>query len=382
MLLYRRVERYKIALVSDWYLPRVGGLEMQMHGLARALRALGHEVHVYTTTPGGETANPDGIAVHRLNLTRVAGVVTPNPLNLLLARRTLREQNFDVVHGHGLLSTMTIGVLMSARALNVPCVLTSHSLLRGAVFPIAAAALAFDGRTDVIAGVSRAAAADLAAASGRRDVLVLPNGVEPSEWARVDAGVRHTPRVTTVMRLSRKKNAVELIDAMARVVERVSGTPAPRLTIVGDGPDRGRLERRVDRLGLRQVVEFLGWQDRRRIADVLAASTVFALPCRREAFGLAALEARCAGVPVVAMNAGGIGEIVKDGRHGYLAETRNAFADAIALLLVDRDRHAAMSRAARTGVEEFAWDEVVRVHLHAYRLAMSRRARLRPRIAA
>ena len=381
MILYRRLERYKIALVSDWYLPRVGGLEMQMHGLARALAALGHEVHVYTTTPGEEAASPDGIVVHRLKLARIAGVVF-NPWNLLLARRTMREEDFDVVHGHGLFSMMTIGVLMSARALKVPCVLTSHSLLRGGAFPAAVLALAFDGRTDVIAGVSRAAADDLARASGRRDVIVLPNGIEPSEWATADDRALRTPRVTSVMRLSRKKNGVELIEAMARVVERVSSIPAPRLTIVGDGPDRTRLERRVDRLGLGDVVEFLGWQDRRRIADVLAASTVFALPCRREAFGLAALEARCAGVPVVAMHGGGIGEIVEDGRHGYLAATHNAFADAIALLLMDRDRRAEMSRAARSGLDRFTWNEVVRAHLQAYRLAMSRRARLRPRVAA
>lgn len=376
------MERYKIALVSDWYLPRTGGIETQIHGLARALHTLGHEVHIYTTTPGPEAGHADGVVVHRLDLARVAGVVAPNPLHLLIARRTLREEGFDVVHGHGLLSIMTIGVLMSARALRIPCVLTSHSLLRRAVFPVAAAALAFDGRTDVLAGVSRAAAADLAAVSRRRDVLVLPNGIDPSAWARPDARTSQRPRVTSIMRLSRKKNAVELVDAMPRVIERVGRTRAPRLTLVGDGPDRARLERRVARLGLDDSIEFLGWRSPAQVADVLATSSVFALPCRHEAFGLAALEARCAGVPVVAMRGRGIGDIVEDGRHGCLVETRDAFADAIALLLVDEDRRDRLSRAARTGLEPFAWDRVVHAHLRAYTLAMSRHARLRPPVAA
>jgi glycosyltransferase involved in cell wall biosynthesis len=307
----------------------------------------------------------------------------PNPFHLRLILDTLRRERFDVVHVHGLFSVMGLGVLVGAQMLGMPCVLTSHSLLRPGPLAVARGLFATITRhVDVVAGVSRAAARDLARASGRQDVVVLPNGIDPAAWAltpRPDPG--GALRIAAVLRLTRKKNAGALIDAMPVVLAR-AGARQVTLTVVGDGPERARLEHRAARLGLGGFVEFLGMRTRDEVRQVLAAAAVLAVPCRAEAFGLAALEARAAGVPVVAMRGGGVLESVEHGRHGLLADTPAAFADALAVLVTDAARRGALARNARTGLGPFTWDEAVRRHLDAYRLAMARHAPGRARVAA
>jgi glycosyltransferase involved in cell wall biosynthesis len=115
---------------------------------------------------------------------------------------------------------------------------------------------------------------------------------------------------------------------------------------------------------------------------LLGTATVFMSACRSEAFGLAALEARCAGVPVVALRGGGIDEIVEDGRTGVLADSTPGLAGAVVRLIEDPELRARMARRALEGVERYGWDAVVARHLDVYERAIGRRVRtLRARAA-
>src|SRR5262249_40634709 len=131
------------------------------------------------------------------------------------------------------------------------------------------------------------------------------------------------------------------------------------LRIVGDGPRRARLEQVIARAGLSDRVELLGHRPRDEIRHLMAASDVFVLPTVRESSGLAALGARCAGMPVVAMRASGVSELVEHGVNGFLAESDGDLAACVAQLVRDTRARTSMARNSRASIPRFAWSRVL-----------------------
>lgn len=139
------------------------------------------------------------------------------------------------------------------------------------------------------------------------------------------------------------KRVLDVIRIFAEVVKSVES----QLILVGDGPERSKAQDLVRELKLTNKVCFLGKQ--KSFIEILQNSDVFLLPSEHESFGLAALEAMSCGVPVVASNAGGIPELVVDGKTGFLREVGDiaGMAEAAAKLLIDGDVHLKMSVASR-----------------------------------
>jgi glycosyltransferase involved in cell wall biosynthesis len=125
-----------------------------------------------------------------------------------------------------------------------------------------------------------------------------------------------------------------------------------RLVVVGDGVARDRVEHALAPLGERVV--YLGERDVRAMPAIYAACDLYAWPAVREAYGMAILEAQASGLPVVAGRGVGVGDIVGDGETGLLVESDDAaaLARAIAALLDDKARRAAMGRAALARARE------------------------------
>jgi glycosyltransferase involved in cell wall biosynthesis len=371
------VERYAIALVSDWYPPRIGGVERQLQGLAHALLARGHDVRVVTSSPG--PPDDEGVPVHRLDLPLFArgDVARPGPRLLRRLRYWLGHDRVDVVHAHGMFSTTAHAGVIAADGLGVASVFTNHSLIRPALRPIARLIFLGSGnRADIVSGVSKAAVVDARRVSGRDDVRVLPNGI--------DLGTVRTSKpacaadgdeicIISVTRLVPKKTPSALVAAVPQVLGGVPDPSSVRFVIVGDGPERRRLEQQARGLGVGDRVEFVGYKQPAEVQRLLCRAHIFASPVRQEAFGMALLEARAAGLPVAAMAGGGVAEIVTPGRHGFLATTPREFVDALVRLATDAALRRAMVDATVTGLEPFGWDAVVERHLEAYREAIARR---------
>ncbi|MCA1663477.1 MAG: glycosyltransferase family 4 protein, partial [Myxococcales bacterium] len=305
---------YKIAIVSDWYLPRIGGLELHLRDLARELNARGHEAHVITATPGDDER--DGITVHRLDVPLMPGLDTIRSRRALrpLEALFLREQ-YDIVHAHTALSPLAIGATAVAKKLGIPSVMTEHSVLRGAGLALLSTLHKLWGWADwpdMLTAVSHYVAKDMRDVSGRKDVYVLPNGINPREWKsqQARAAGRDPLRVTTVMRFTKRKKPHAVIRAIPQINALLPDGVRPLFTLVGDGPERARVEREIARLGVESQVELTGFRPRHEIREILARSSLFILPTSKEALSIATLEARCCGLPVVAMNHGGVGDLI------------------------------------------------------------------------
>jgi glycosyltransferase involved in cell wall biosynthesis len=363
--------RLRIALVCDWFAPRVGGIESHLVDLAAHLRAAGHEPQIVTATPG--PAQLDGVPVHRLPQSRLPGWdVIWEPSTLEHVRRILLGERFDLVHGHSLYSPLAHVGMFAAHQLGIPSVLTSHSLLS----PSGVLGFSLWNRLHrwgrwptLITAVSTLAAAEVRVASGRDRVHVLGNGIVPLPSA---AEERRGPRrltVVSVMRLSRRKQPLDLVRAIPRVDAQLAPEERPDFILVGDGPERDRVERLVHRLGLAQRLQRTGALPRSEVRALLARADVFALPTEKEAFGIAILEARAAGLPIVARQGNGASDLVDHGRQGLLAASTAELADHVARLCRDQTLRVRMSAAARAGLERFSWPVILERHFEIYALA-------------
>jgi len=168
-----------------------------------------------------------------------------------------------------------------------------------------------------------------------------------------------------VARLHPEKGHHYLFNALRDIQERV-GRPV-RLLVAGVGTFEAAYKEEVRSLGCVEMVRFLGF--RKDIPDLMAAADLVVLPSVAEAFGLVAAEALHLGTPVVATRAGGIPEIIEDGKNGLLVDTGNseALANAITDLLKDPDRRQEMTRALRKSGERFSFEDMVRSYESIYR---------------
>jgi glycosyltransferase involved in cell wall biosynthesis len=175
--------------------------------------------------------------------------------------------------------------------------------------------------------------------------ILIPNAVDVAAFPRA-VHASEVPEVLSVTRLAPPKDAGTLLGALAEL----DGTPF-RARLVGDGRDRVDVERELERLGLDGRVELLGERD--DVPELLAGSDVFVLSSRAEGMPLAILEAMAAGLPVVASDVGGIGELVVDGETGVLVRPgdRDALAAALERVAGDGALRKRMGAAARARAE-------------------------------
>jgi glycosyltransferase involved in cell wall biosynthesis len=160
--------------------------------------------------------------------------------------------------------------------------------------------------------------------------------------------------ITYVSRIAPEKNVDYLADALSIVTAR---RPEARILMVGDGPSRGTLERRLG-AGAR----FVGYKTGPELADHFAAADIFAFSSLTETFGNVVLEAMASGLPVVALRAGGVGETVRSGETGILAEPSeppDRMADALLSLVGRSDERRRMAVAARRYAESQSWDAIM-----------------------
>ena len=372
-------------MLSDCYLPRLGGIEVQVHDLAARLTGRGHEVVVFTATPGnrgergGFVDQVDGVVVHRLAL-RLPFELPVNPLAPGLLRSRLGAGGFDVAHVHmGVLSPFAVDSTRVTTELGLPTAMTWHCML-GRFEPVFRAAGYVRGwarRGVVMSAVSAVAAEPLQRVVGSAGIVnVLSNGIDVDRWAvsaeqapQREAG--HSVRVVSAMRLATRKRPLPLLHVMARVRALVPAQTRIRLEILGDGPDRGRLERFIAAHDMGSWVRLPGRVTREELRDRYAASDIFVAPAPLESFGIAALEARTVGLPVVGRRGSGIQEFVKDGLNGYLVTDDEAMARSLAALVVDDGLRESMTAYNRSTQPEQSWGRILDGAEAEYRRAIA-----------
>jgi glycosyltransferase involved in cell wall biosynthesis len=365
------------------YPPALGGVETHVQRLSEGLVARGHEVTVLTSTlrsefpfehltPQERAKDAQG----RAEVVRFHGATLGGDLHWVVLRGLHRwlarhARRYDVVHAHSYGFHHTLATLAAARLLGKPFVLTPHfhphwsmelgprrRLLRRAFDAGLKGTLL--GGPDAVVCVSRAEGALLGAPRPER-VHFIPNGVDPAPFqaARGEAFKQRLgiagPSALFVGRLASNKGLHTLLDAWQAMPKDAT------LMIAGEGHLLPQLRERAAREGLGQRVRLLGAVPDEDLRAAYAASDLFVLPSEYEAFGIVLLEAMAAGKPVVATRAGGMVEVVQEGKTGLLVPVGDApaLAGAMQHLLLDRAMAQAMGKAGQGRVHEgFTWDAV------------------------
>lgn len=374
----------RIVHVTDCYLPRLGGIELQVHDLACRQAAAGHDVSILTTTAAAGVASLPQVPVRVIRAAPTERYV-PEKIIYRTTRngtaRLLSElENYDAVHVHASsFSPLAFLAAHHASGRGVPSVATVHSLWAKAT-PLFRGAdwLAGWGDWQVVwSAVSNAAASSLRRIVGpRAPVTILPNGVDAEKW-RVDPipGPPDVLRIAAVSRLARRKRLVQLVGILRAAQARLPDGVLLDVRILGEGPQRKEIERYLRRHGMDGWVHLLGRSSRAEIRSVFARSDLFVAPASLESFGIATLEARCAGLPVVALAGTGVQDFVVHGREGWLVRSDAAMVETIASLASAPEIVARVAAHNRAVPASISWAGVLEGCEDLYRQAADQHGR-------
>jgi N-acetyl-alpha-D-glucosaminyl L-malate synthase BshA len=367
--------------------PTYGGSGAVATELGIALAARGHEVHFITyQQPFRLPSFQPRIFFHEVDVGRYPLFEYP-PYDLALAVRmheVVRSHNLDLLHVHYAIPHATSAWIAREMLEQSGSGIRIITTLHGTDITIVGQDPSFHAitkfsieKSDRLTAVSHYLREETVRAFGCAgcDVQVIHNFIDGEVYNRakypatireqLDGDRRVLMHISNFRPVKRVRDVVRIF---ARVLESVPSV----LFMVGDGPDRIDAENEARALGVDKSVFFLGRLD--TVAPLLAAADLFLLPSQNESFGLSALEALASGVPVIAANAGGIVEVVRNGETGMLCPVGDveAMARASVEILRDPARWDAMSRlAAEDARARFGHDAIVGQYEALYRDALA-----------
>ncbi|QYG93411.1 glycosyltransferase family 4 protein [Iamia sp. SCSIO 61187] len=351
----------RIGLVCPYSLTIPGGVQAQVLGLGRALRAQGHPTRVLAPCDGPP---PDGWVTPLGNSmpTAANGSVAPLAPDLSAQLRLIRaanDEDFDVINVHEPLGP---GVCITTLVVKpAPLVGTFHAAgVSGAYKTLGPVVRWLAGRLDLRCAVS-ADAEDLARTHLRGTYERVYNAIEIPLFAEAEpTPTDGTPTILFLGRHDERKGLEVLLDAVADLPRDI------RLWIAGDGPDTARLQRRTSG---DPRIEWLGRISDADKASRLRAATVYCAPSLRgESFGVVLLEAMAAGVPIVCSDLPGYRKVVRADADALLFAPGDTagLARAVTAVLTDRDRAAALVASGRQRAETFSMDALATRYLELY----------------
>lgn len=354
----------RIVHVSDGLAPRLGGIERHVEELALRQAQSGHDVAIVTAVAGPRDGG-DGslVRVHR-----PVGRLPSGRIHFSWSPRGARfvtAESWDVVHVH-VSAWSPLGALAARRACaaGVPVAVTVHSLWTylGGLIGASARLLGWHRWPIAWSAVSPTAAAQVAPIVGGRAVAVVPNAIDYGAWfprARGEGADASRVVIASVMRLATRKRPRALVAMLARLREELPAGFGFEAVVIGDGPWRARMMNDIERLGLSDRVVLTGALDPEQVRDWLARADLYVAPARLESFGIAALEARAAGLPVVGYAGTGLSEFITSDVNGFLVDSDRAMVAALGRLIVDASLRRQMADRNVREVPALGWDRLL-----------------------
>lgn len=359
--------------------PTYGGSGVVASELGLALADRGHQVHFFSTSrpfrlPGFHA----NIFFHEVPVVHYP-LFEHTPYMLTLAStlyESIQRHRLEIIHAHYAIPHATAAYLAQQMGGGAPPVVTT---LHGTDITLVGSHPAYVpvvkftiDHSDHVTAVSEFLARETRERIGtEREICVIPNFVNGKTFSRHACTIRkklfapsNEPVIVHISNFRPVKRVGDVLETFIKVRKR---TPC-KLVLAGDGPDRAKAEQTARDGGVMNDVIFLGKQE--AVVDLLGIADVYFLPSNAESFGLSALEAMACEVPVVAARAGGIPEVVEDGKTGFLTAVGDTeeMAARILQLVQDDGLRQRMGRASRArALSAFPEERVVAQYESVYR---------------
>lgn len=360
--------RLRIALVTEYYYPHLGGVCEHVHYFAREARLAGHHVDIVTSNIPGAAPTPNVLRIGQSKTVYANGSMARISVGLGLRRQmreVLRDGRYDIVHVHSPLTPVL--PLLAVEEANAPLVGTFHTYFERAIaYRVGAPYFRSHLRRLSAAIAVSPSAVEALEKYFEADWRIVPNGIDVNEFTpnqpRPPYMRTDVPVILYFGRLDPRNGLRHLIDAF-RIV-RASGREA-QLLVAGGGP----LSNYYHKLANGDPdITFTGTVLGSRAA-YYANSTIYACPTTRGAsFGITLLEAMACETPIVCSRMAGFRDVVKNEREALMVTPRDhhAIAGALTRLLDDETLRIRMGKAGRQTSLRYDWrrvtDEVLRVY--------------------
>jgi 1,2-diacylglycerol 3-alpha-glucosyltransferase len=383
----------KIAYISQAYPPIINGVSMMLERLADGMSNRGHTVLVLVPS---DTGNANTQTYEKLKIVRMKSIQNPkrayqkfSPWSFNLINSQIRSFKPDIIHTHDVLTLGIFGLCVGSR-MNIPVIATLHQL----PWFVSQYLPDFPGLKRTVESllwkygrmlnkqyqgmiVPTETISQTVLTHGGFRPFVISNGIDIHSFEPLTEGLtKHwrifekydldpeLPIILHVGRLDREKNVETVIRAAAKVMKNIPS----QLLIVGDGECRESLMELSRKLGINNYCKFPGFVDMRTdLPELYKISTVFSTASEIETQGLVLLEAMASGLPIVAVDATCVHEVVKDQISGYLTPPGDK---AIAKFLIDILNNPAigkqMGAAGRSIVQEHSSKLSVKKHEKLY----------------
>ena len=361
--------------------PTFGGSGVVATELGLALSKRGHHIHfiTYNLPVRLEALNDPNIHFHEVNVPDYP-LFKYQPYELALSSRlvdVVKANKIDLLHvhyaiPHAYAAYMAKKMLLDS-GIQIPIVTTLHGTditLVGS-HPFYKPAVTFSiNHSDRVTAVSESLKQDtLRLFDIKKNINVIPNFIDTEKiklkgkpCERSLLAEKEEKILTHISNFRPLKRIMDVISIFEGVQPKIKS----KLMMVGEGPEKKRAIQYVNEKGLEEQVLFLG--NSNEIDKILCYSDLFLLPSEKESFGLSALEAMAHGVPIISSDAGGIPEVNKHGKTGYLSkigDTESMTLNALSLLQ-NESLHKSFKRQAEQHAEKFNLETVVNQYESIY----------------
>jgi N-acetyl-alpha-D-glucosaminyl L-malate synthase BshA len=363
--------------------PTFGGSGVVATELGKALAQRGHRVHFITySQPVRLDFFNENLFYHEVYVPAYPLFQFP-PYELALTSKMVdivQNEKLDVLHVHYAIPHASAAYMakqiLRTRGIQIPVVTTLHGtditlVGKDASFePVVTFSInQSDGVTSVSADLRRETYEYFAI---EKDITVIPNFIDLHRFKKQEKShfrAAIAPEGEKLLVHTSNFRTVKRVEDVLRIFVGVREQIPAKLLLVGDGPDRNRMEKLARDLDVHRDLRFLGKLE--AVEEVLSVGDLFLMPSENESFGLAALEAMACEVPVVSTNAGGIPELNVHGVTGMLSEIGDV-DDMVknALYVLDDENLPRFKAAARARAEEFAVEKIVPLYEDCYQRAI------------
>lgn len=362
----------RIAMLTNNYKPFIGGVPISIERLSQGLRNLGHEVYIFAPTYENQEDEPYVLRYKSFKKKLKGNMTIPNTFDSKI-EATFALLNFDIIHVHHPVLCGDLATYLG-RKYNIPVAYTYHTRYEQYLhymelfnkweylFPksellnrvknqfVPAVIKKFAQQCDIIFAPTPLMQTTLENMGVTTPIEILPTGINP-KFFKKDLNNISKIRETylgdkkflfcSVSRLSDEKNISFIIRGLCQLKETYGNYF--RMLLIGDGPLKAELESQVATLNLTENVVFIPSVSNDLIGDYYRACDLFLFASQSETQGIVLLEAMAASIPVVAIKASGVIDVVKNEINGYMTEANiDEWVQKIIILLSNSQKMCLM----------------------------------------